>query len=86
MELLVAIVEDEEEFRKKVCNYLRKWENYTGYQYEVETKEYDSGEKFLNAKQRFDIIFLDIELEEPDYGIQVAKLLRERGMRHRLHF
>ena len=79
MELLVAIVEDEEEFRKKVCNYLQKWENHTGYQYEVETKEYDSGKKFLNANQRFDIIFLDIELEKPGYGIQVAKLLRKQG-------
>ena len=41
---------------------------------------FETGSTFLAAKQKFDLVFLDIRMDGPD-GIQTAKMLRARGSR-----
>lgn len=46
---------------------------------------FNSGRELLESKEQFDILFLDIQMENPD-GMETAKLLREQGFRGLLIF
>lgn len=72
----VAIVDDLKEDAEILKNALKEIE--TEYKVTFNTFYFSSGEKFLinYEKNKYDLIFLDIELEK-DNGINVAKKLRQ---------
>ncbi len=63
----IALVEDQkywqEEVKKKIIYF---------YDYDVEIKCYDTGERFLELLEEFDIVFMDIELGGED-GFAISK-------------
>lgn len=54
-------------------------------QIEYQLLRFGSGKVLLSGKQDFDILFLDIQMEQPD-GMETAKLLRRRGFHGLLIF
>ena len=75
----IAICDDEDGFlfleQKLVSTYMKNHD----YQYRVDT--FSSGIDFLQSNENienFDIIFLDINMDELD-GIETAKKIRESG-------
>lgn len=72
MGLRVAICDDEEE----ICEEIRKRLLSIKPAYEIVI--YHSGKELLQEKDRFQIVFLDIGMDDLS-GMETAKLLRERG-------
>lgn len=72
MDLRVAICDDEE----GICAEIRKRLLSIKPAYEVAI--YHSGKELLQEKDRFQIVFLDIGMDDLS-GMETAKLLRERG-------
>lgn len=73
----IAICDDEPKFVGTIQTYLEKISNE--YHYEVDIQTYFSGKsltKDYEAGENFDLIFLDIEMQEMD-GIQTAKWIRD---------
>lgn len=71
-----AICDDEpfmiKELSQSIVNYMEKRQT-TAYQIE----HYASGQLLLDSDCDFDIIFLDIQMEQPD-GLKTAKILRQQ--------
>ena len=74
--LQIAICDDEQFYREKIEKLLKKYFQVNDLQYEIHT--FSSGKEFLEQCEnnvRFDIVFLDINMEEVD-GIQTAMTIR----------
>ncbi len=79
-----AICDDEPLMVRELTGHL------TSYMEEKSITAYDlssfpDGRALLDAVDRFDVIFLDIQMEQPD-GMETARLLRQRGDRSLLVF
>jgi DNA-binding LytR/AlgR family response regulator len=73
----IAICDDEEYFCKREEQLIIKYMNNKGYKYKIEI--FESGSEMLNlgnAISEFDMIFLDINMEETD-GIETAREIRK---------
>lgn len=69
----IAICDDIENDRKKICNYINHFTKSKNYNEITEIKEYTSAEKLLEEKNcDFDIIFLDIYMDKIN-GMECAK-------------
>ena len=68
----IAICDDEKILCEQLRNYIKRQEFHSG-----SIDCYESGEAFLAASKRYDIIFLDIQMAGLN-GIETAKRLRER--------
>ena len=72
-----AICDDEpmmaQELASRLADYMR--ENLIA---AYDLSSFPDGRALLDAVERFDVIFLDIQMEQPD-GMETAKLLRRRG-------
>ena len=73
----IAICDDKplmaQEFAGHLADYMKE-NRITAY----DISSFPDGRSLLNAVDRFDVIFLDIQMEQPD-GMETAKLLRRRG-------
>lgn len=67
----IAVVDDEKVIREQICALIKK--QMPGEQ----PKAYASGEELLSSGERFDIIFLDIQMDGRN-GIETARCLRKQ--------
>ena len=72
----IAICDDQQEYRKLIIQYVQFYfkEHLIG----LEAYEFRSGEELLSSDKTFDIVFLDIEMNELN-GIQTTKELKIRN-------
>lgn len=74
--MYIAICDDEKFYRDKIKNYLK---GYIELYPEISITEFDCGEDLLksyNNGERFDFLFLDIQMKAID-GVQTAQEIRE---------
>lgn len=79
----VAIVEDEQEQRESMTKYLQDYsvEEHVA----LETTCFNNGLDILDDKEKYDVIFMDIQMPQMD-GLTVAKKLREKDSTFILFF
>ena len=73
----IAICDDEPLMAQELAGHLAEYmkeKSITAY----DLSSFPDGRALLDAADRFDVIFLDIQMEQPD-GMETAKLLRRRG-------
>ena len=76
-----AICDDEPAMARELASYLARYlEEHEVTAYSVSS--FSSGRALLEAADGFDVIFLDIQMEEPD-GMETARLLRGQGNQDR---
>lgn len=74
--LKIALVEDEEKYRKQIRSYMDKYRQE--YMEEIELYAFETGNSILESyKKEYDIIILDIQLPDID-GMTVAQEIRKR--------
>lgn len=71
----IAIVEDEENYREVLCDYLKRFEQESGEQLHLSVFA-DGDEITENYSASYDIILMDIEMQFMD-GMTAAKKIRE---------
>lgn len=69
----IAICDDIEEYRLSIKDYVDKY--FVNHHIEFSIDSFDCGDDLLNSNQKYDILFLDIELGDSN-GIDVAKKLQ----------
>lgn len=67
----VAIVDDEKVIREQIKKLAVKYES------DCNVKAYETGEELLAEGKKFDVVFLDIQMEGMN-GIDTARVLREK--------
>ena len=70
----IAVVDDEKIIREHICGLVEER------QPESRIEAYATGEELLASGKRFDIVFLDIQMEGMN-GIETARSLREKHCR-----
>ena len=68
----IAVVDDEKAIREHICGLVEER------QPESRIEAYATGEELLASGKRFDIVFLDIQMEGMN-GIEAARSLREKN-------
>lgn len=72
----IAICDDEQNYRNLITKYIRFY--FQEHLLDLKYDEFSSGEELLLSNKKFDIVFLDIEMNELN-GIQTAKELNKRN-------
>lgn len=70
-----AICDDEEVFRNQICDLLVKAKK--GKEIDLTIDVYESGAALLESIQQYNVVFLDIEMEDMS-GIEVARRIKEQ--------
>lgn len=84
MLLEIAICDDESAMRKEIFDHFSKYmAKRPDIVYHISS--FESGSQLLKSGQEYDLIFLDIQMEQPD-GMETARRLRQRGSCSRLIF
>ena len=73
----IAICDDEENSREYLKVLIKQAEDVLGTSYQI--SEFSNGKDLLDAQTEWDLLFLDIELNETLSGMDMAKLLRSRA-------
>ncbi len=72
----IAVVEDEQQYRDEVCQYIEQYA--TEHQLNFDVTTYTDGQEIVDDAQKYyDIIFFDIEMTQLN-GMDAAKVIRER--------
>ncbi len=72
----IAVVEDEQQYRDEVCQYIEQYA--TEHQLNFDVTTYTDGQEIVDDAQKYyDIIFFDIEMTLLN-GMDAAKVIRER--------
>lgn len=72
----IAVVEDEQQYRDEVCQYIEQYAMEHQLNFDVTT--YTDGQEIVDdAQKHYDIIFFDIEMTQLN-GMDAAKVIRER--------
>ena len=72
----IAVVEDEQQYRDEVCQYIEQYA--TEHQLNFDVTTYTDGQEIVDdAQKHYDIIFFDIEMTQLN-GMDAAKVIRER--------
>ncbi len=74
----IAVCDDEKAAVSKIVNYVREYERENNIPMSID--EYDCGEKLVLVRERYDLIFLDVEMGELD-GIDAAAQIRQTDAR-----
>lgn len=72
----IAICDDQQEYRNLITKYIKFY--FKEHLIELECFEFAGGEELLLSDKKFDMVFLDIEMNELN-GIQTAKELNKRN-------
>lgn len=75
--LQVAICDDEILFQRELAEKIRVFSQQSGVEFEV--RSFSTSEQLLKEPFNYDILFLDISLENGEDGIELGKCLREKG-------
>ncbi len=71
----IAVVEDEEEYRRKIAGYIKKFSEDN--ELPIQVVEFKDGIDIVNNyKPLYDLIFLDIQMKNLD-GIKAAEIIRK---------
>jgi len=75
----IAVCDDEKSIREQLIEFMEEQSKTykMGSVTEIKIEEFSSGEALLEVKKKFDIIFLDIQMEGVN-GIEAARKLRQR--------
>lgn len=74
----IAVVEDEQQYRDEVCQYIEQYA--TEHQLKFDVTTYMDGQEIVDDVQKhYDIIFFDIEMTQLN-GMDAAKVIRERDV------
>lgn len=74
----IAVVEDEQQYRDEVCQYIEQYA--TEHQLKFDVTTYTDGQEIVDDVQKhYDIIFFDIEMTQLN-GMDAAKAIRERDV------
>lgn len=74
----IAVVEDEQQYRDEVCQYIEQYA--TEHQLKFDVTTYTDGQEIVGDVQKhYDIIFFDIEMTLLN-GMDAAKVIRERDV------
>jgi len=80
----IAVCDDEPVMREELFGYFTEYmDQRLDKAYRISS--FESGESLLKSGREFDLIFLDIQMEQMD-GMETARRLRQRGSRSRLVF
>lgn len=74
----VAVCDDDEAVVRKIVNYVKAYEKE--HNIPISVYEYTCGEKLVLAKEKYDLIFLDVEMGDLD-GIDAAVKIRQTDTR-----
>lgn len=72
--MTVAICDDEKVFHEEIIGLLHKFQKVR--KKEIFMDHYENGNALLRSKQKYDVIFMDYQMEAMD-GIETARKLRE---------
>lgn len=81
--IVFAVCDDEPFMLDDVVSRLSKYAEERHIEHKI--LRFDSGKALLESKLAYDILFLDIQMEQPD-GMKTAKYLRQRGFQGLLIF
>lgn len=74
----IAVVEDEQQYRDEVCQYIEQYA--TEHQLKFDVTTYTDGQEIVDDVQKhYDIIFFDIEMTQLN-GMDAAKVIRKRDV------
>ena len=74
----IAVVEDEQQYRDEVCQYIEQYA--TEHQLKFDVTTYTDGQEIVDDVQKhYDIIFFDIEMTQLN-GMDAAKVIRDRDV------
>ena len=74
----IAVVEDEQQYRDEVCQYIEQYA--TEHQLKFDVTTYTDGQEIVDDVQKhYDIIFFDIEMTQLN-GMDAANVIRERDV------
>ncbi len=71
-----AICDDEAFMLDEATSKIERFMNGKGHRFQL--TRFSDGASLLESRERFDVVFLDIQMKHPD-GMETAKLLRQRG-------
>ncbi len=71
----IAVVDDEITFQNTLINYLEEYQNE--HHITLDVSSFSHGLEITESKEKFDIVFMDIEMPVMD-GLQASKSLREK--------
>ena len=74
----IAVCDDEPLMAQELAGHLADYMKEKSMTASCSVSIFPNGRALLDAADRFDVIFLDIQMEQPD-GMETAKLLRRRG-------
>lgn len=80
--MIIAICDDEIKYRDEIKGYVADYFSDKGIAIDIVC--FSSGEELIASKQKFDIVFLDIEMNDMN-GIEVAKAINAKS-RHTIIF
>lgn len=77
MEYKIAICDDQKYFMEEIKNIIKNFEYKRKDKFSIYT--FDSGRKFLEAKESFDIVFMDLDFDNDNEldGLEVVKKRKE---------
>lgn len=72
--MLIAVCDDEQEYRKLIIQHINFY--FNEHCIKCECFEYENGKDLISSEKSFDIVFLDIEMDELN-GIETAKQINK---------
>ncbi len=72
----IAVCDDEPLLLEEIAGMTQGWLRTSGHQFQIEC--FKDGSSLLESREKFDVVFLDIQMKSPD-GMETAEILRNQG-------